>query len=97
MICTIPLPAGLDTVRFYCNMLVDHHSTVFIPNLVLIRGRALAVGERLWSNQNVKDPNEATKRIWEHRCRYLRFVYSTFSHSVLFICCLLILAMYGYM
>eukprot|EP00794_Sanderia_malayensis_P016574 gene16574-18259_t len=35
-------------------------------------GRALAVGERLWSNQNVKDQNEATKRMWEHRCRYLR-------------------------
>jgi len=35
-------------------------------------GRALAVGERLWSNKDVTDAKAAEGRIWEHRCRYLR-------------------------
>lgn len=34
--------------------------------------RALAVGERLWSNKYVTDLNDADKRLWEHRCRYIR-------------------------
>lgn len=35
-------------------------------------GRGLSVGERLWSSKTTTDINDATKRIWEHRCRYLR-------------------------
>lgn len=34
--------------------------------------RAAAVAERLWSNENVKDPRAATSRLEEHRCRMLR-------------------------
>eukprot|EP00795_Rhopilema_esculentum_P012978 gene12978-3743_t len=37
-------------------------------------GRALAVGERLWSSKETNDAKEAEGRIWEHRCRYLRAV-----------------------
>lgn len=29
--------------------------------------RAAAVAERLWSNENVKDPRAATSRLEEHR------------------------------
>ncbi|XP_065051135.1 beta-hexosaminidase subunit alpha-like [Rhopilema esculentum] len=36
-------------------------------------GRALAVGERLWSSKETNDAKEAEGRIWEHRCRYLRY------------------------
>ncbi|XP_031550510.1 beta-hexosaminidase subunit beta-like [Actinia tenebrosa] len=34
--------------------------------------RALAVAERLWSSKTTTDLADATNRIWEHRCRYLR-------------------------
>ena len=36
------------------------------------RPRALAVGERLWSNKSVTDLKDADSRLWEHRCRYIR-------------------------
>ena len=35
-------------------------------------GRAFAVAERLWSNEDVTEVKSALKRIWEHQCRYLR-------------------------
>ena len=35
-------------------------------------GRGLAIGERLWSHKATTDIKDATRRIWEHRCRYLR-------------------------
>jgi len=35
-------------------------------------GRGLSVGERLWSSKDTRDLTDATKRIWEHRCRYIR-------------------------
>ena len=34
--------------------------------------RGLAVGERLWSDKSVTDMGDAYRRIWEHRCRYVR-------------------------
>jgi len=34
--------------------------------------RAAAVAERLWSAADVTDPNAATPRLEEHRCRYLK-------------------------
>jgi hexosaminidase len=34
--------------------------------------RASAVAERLWSDESVKDPEEAKFRLDEHRCRMLR-------------------------
>jgi hexosaminidase len=34
--------------------------------------RASAVGERLWSSINVKDPEDAQFRLDVHRCRMLR-------------------------
>ena len=34
--------------------------------------RAAAVGERLWSDQSLKDPKAAAPRIEEHRCRMVR-------------------------
>jgi N-acetyl-beta-hexosaminidase len=36
--------------------------------------RASAVGERLWSSIDVKDPEDAQFRLDVHRCRLLRFV-----------------------
>jgi len=41
------------------------HSDCFRP-------RALAVSERLWSDKSVTDLKDADKRLWEHRCRYIR-------------------------
>jgi len=35
-------------------------------------GRGMSVGERLWSSKDTRDLTDATKRIWEQRCRYLR-------------------------
>ena len=37
------------------------------------RPRALAVGERLWSSKDTTDLNDAKMRLWEHRCRYVRY------------------------
>uniref|UniRef100_A0A670Y4S7 Beta-hexosaminidase n=1 Tax=Pseudonaja textilis TaxID=8673 RepID=A0A670Y4S7_PSETE len=34
--------------------------------------RASAVGERLWSSENVTDISDASKRLTQHRCRMLR-------------------------
>jgi len=34
--------------------------------------RGLAIGERLWSSKDTTDINDAARRIWEHRCRYIR-------------------------
>ena len=42
---------------------------------LIIRPRAAAVGERLWSDQSLKDPKAAAPRIEEHRCRMVRWVY----------------------
>ncbi len=36
--------------------------------------RASAVAERLWSNENVRDTEEAKFRLDEHRCRMLRYI-----------------------
>jgi hypothetical protein len=42
---------------------------------LIIRPRAAAVGERLWSDQSLKDAKAAAPRIEEHRCRMVRWVY----------------------
>ncbi|XP_002162378.3 beta-hexosaminidase subunit alpha isoform X1 [Hydra vulgaris] len=34
--------------------------------------RGLSVAERLWSPKETRDISDATRRIWEHRCRYLK-------------------------
>ena len=34
-------------------------------------GRGFAVAERLWSDESVRDVEEAKPRIHEHRCRYI--------------------------
>ena len=46
------------------------------------RPRALAVGERLWSSKETTDLKDAGNRIWEHRCRYVR--YSAFTQKEIF-------------
>ncbi|CAH3142158.1 unnamed protein product, partial [Porites evermanni] len=35
--------------------------------------RALVVGERLWSSKETTNLADATGRLWEHRCRYVRY------------------------
>ena len=37
------------------------------------RPRALAVGERLWSSKETTNLGDAKMRLWEHRCRYVRY------------------------
>jgi len=41
--------------------------------------RASAVAERLWSQEEVNDVDEATPRLHQHRCRMLKYVYSFVS------------------
>ena len=46
----------------------------FLRNLFYFpRPRALAVGERLWSSKETTNLADATVRLWEHRCRYVRY------------------------
>jgi len=40
----------------------------------VVRPRALAVAEKLWSSKETTDLTDAGARIWEHRCRYLRYL-----------------------
>lgn len=47
---------------------------LFLRNLFNFpRPRALAVGERLWSSKETTNLADATERLWEHRCRYVRY------------------------
>ena len=47
---------------------------LFLRNLFYFpRPRALAVGERLWSSKETTNLADATGRLWEHRCRYVRY------------------------
>lgn len=48
--------------------------SLFLRNLFYFaRPRALAVGERLWSSKDTTNLADATGRLWEHRCRYVRY------------------------
>jgi len=48
--------------------------SLFLRNLFSFpRPRALAVGERLWSSKETSNLADATVRLWEHRCRYVRY------------------------
>ena len=48
--------------------------SLFLRNLFHFpRPRALAVGERLWSSKETTNLADATARLWEHRCRYVRY------------------------
>ena len=48
--------------------------SLFLPNIFYFaRPRALAVGERLWSSKDTTNLADATGRLWEHRCRYVRY------------------------
>lgn len=48
--------------------------SLFLCNLFYFaRPRALAVGERLWSSKDTTNLADATGRLWEHRCRYVRY------------------------
>ena len=49
-------------------------------SLIFPRPRALAIGERLWSSKDVTNLADAEMRLWEHRCRYVR--YDVVTHMI---------------
>lgn len=57
------------TTLSYCSFTIY----VQLDNYIHSRPRALAVAERLWSSKETTDLSDAAMRIWEHRCRFLRY------------------------